>query len=69
MVGEEGFSNDARSTEEKKEENDEEEEDEDGLIGAGRGINRVLRVGLYINSVSFPFHSSANYFMFTINRH
>ncbi|KAM9496032.1 uncharacterized protein ppp1r18 [Clarias gariepinus] len=44
VVGEEGFSNDGRSTEEKKEENDEEEEDEDGLIGAGRGINRVLRV-------------------------
>ncbi|KAF5889878.1 trichohyalin-like isoform X1, partial [Clarias magur] len=43
-LGEQGYSNDWRGTEEKREDKDEEEEDEDGLIGAGRGINRVLRV-------------------------
>ncbi|MCJ8735517.1 hypothetical protein PDJAM_G00247940, partial [Pangasius djambal] len=43
MVGEEGSSDDWWKMEEKKEEKDE-EEDEDGVIGAGRGMNRVLRV-------------------------
>ncbi|KAB5565260.1 hypothetical protein PHYPO_G00239100 [Pangasianodon hypophthalmus] len=43
MVGEEGSSDDWWRMEEKKEEKDE-EEDEDGVIGAGRGMNRVLRV-------------------------
>lgn len=50
VVGEEGSGDDWRNTEDKKEGKDEEEEeDEDGAVGAGRGINRVLRVGLYNN--------------------
>lgn len=49
LLEEEGSNDDFRRTEEKKEENDEEEEDDDGVIGAGRGMKRVLRVGLYNN--------------------
>lgn len=44
LLEEEGSNDDFRRTEEKKEENDEEEEDDDGVIGAGRGMKRVLRV-------------------------
>ncbi|GAA6077747.1 trichohyalin, partial [Tachysurus ichikawai] len=48
VVEEDGNSDDWRSTEEKQEEKDE-ECSLDEIIGAGRGLNRVLRVGLYSN--------------------
>lgn len=49
VLGEKGSGDDWRKTEERQEEKDEEEEEDEDVIGAGRGVNRVLRVGLSNN--------------------